>query len=415
MSSEVTSEVPIGGLPGGVRALLVEQMRRNHDGRLVPVRTQSGRRRRVKRVDLVAAGPAGDADAAIAAAGDGFLWGADSRRWATVERAMGERAWPVTLQLVRAGVIRLRCSVKDLKLERPQRWELTEPYRQRRQNRDDERAEHADEWTSRAAAAAVEVEPLCAELADALRDRQFTTTLPVLVAAAEDLVAGIVHDGPRAFSQRHFGDTKERDDVAQVLAMADVPVEVLEDLGVRRSSRIGVAGPVIATVDEREVPIGSLDGPITLRADQPDLVLRHDGGPHPVVIVENLQAAETLSDRFADVIVVYTAGPPSVHALERIGELARCATRVLIVPDADLGGVRIAERLLRVAPGAELIDIGGQSHPTGEPWPADGESIRGLQAAVDGPAGGLAQACLLRGYRVEQELATVRAVRWVLE
>lgn len=48
-----------------------------------------------------------------------------------------------------------------------------------------------DERTARAAAAADEVEPLCAEFADALRDRQFTATLPMLVAAAEDLVAGV--------------------------------------------------------------------------------------------------------------------------------------------------------------------------------------------------------------------------------
>ena len=410
MSSQATTEVPIVGLPDGVVAMLVEQLRRNDDGELVPVRTQRGRRRKVKRVDLVAASADGSPEAAIAAAGETFVLGADSRRWDTIEGELGEDAWSATLQLVRAGVVRLRCSVKDLRLERPQRWELTEQWRRFRQDRAHQRADLADKWTARAAVAADEVEPLCVELADALRDRQFTATLPVLVAAAEDLVAGVVHDGPRAFSQTHFGDTKERDDVAQILTAADVPVELLEQLGVRRSSRVGVAGPVIANVDGQQVSLGPLDGPVTVRADQPDLTLEHDGGPHSVVIVENLQAAETLTDRFDDLIVIYTAGLPSGHALTLIGQLAGAANRVLIVPDADWGGVRIAEQLLSAAPDAELVDIGGQPHPTVKPWPEDSDSIRGLRAAMGGPAASLAKACLKRGYRVEQELATVRAV-----
>lgn len=414
MSSHATTEAPIVGLPDGVRAMLVEQMRRNDDGEFVPVRTRSGRRRRVKGVDLIAAGDTSDPDAAISAVGETFVLGADSRRWATIENELGERAWPATLHLVRAGVVRLRCSVKDLRLERPQRWELTERWRQMRRERADQRAEVADEWTARAAAAADEVQPLCAEFADALRERQFTATLPVLVAAAEDLVAGIIHDGPRAFSQTHFGDTKERDDVAQILTSADVPVDVLEQLGVRRSSRVGLAGPVIAHVDGQQVPIGPLDGPVTLRADQPDLTLQHDGGPHTVVIVENLQAAETLTDRFGDMIVIYTAGLPSQHALDLIGQLTGGAKRVLIVPDADFGGVRIAEQLLAVAPYAEVVDIGEQPHPISKPWLEGSQSIRGLQASIGGPAGSLAKTCLARGYRVEQELATVRAVTSIL-
>lgn len=413
MSLKATTEVSLGGMPDGVRALLVEQMRRTDDGDLVPVRTQRGRRK-VTRVDLVADEQTGDADAAISTAGETFVLGADSRRWPTIGRELGEQAWPVTLQLVRAGVITLRCSVKDLQLERPQRWELTEAYRQLRQRRADQRAGVADEWTARATVVADQVEPLCTQIAEALRDRQFTTTLPVLVAAAEDLVAGVVHDGPRAFSQAHFGNTKERDDVAQILAGADVPVDVLEELGVRRSSRLGLAGPVIAHADGRQVPIGALDGPVSLRADQSSLQLHHDAGPHTVVIIENLQAAETLTDRFDDLIVIYTAGLPSSSSVELIGQLTSSANRVLIVPDADFGGVRIAEQLLTVAPDAELIDIGEQPHPTSTPWPDDSQSILGLRAAISRPAGSLAKACLERGYRVEQELATVRAVTALL-
>lgn len=121
MSSEATTAVPIVGLPDGVIAMLVEQMRRNDDGELVPVRTQRGRRRKVQRVDLVATTEDGTPEEAIAAAGETFVLGADSRRWDTVESELGEDAWPVTVRLVRAGVVRLRCSVKDLRLEKPQR------------------------------------------------------------------------------------------------------------------------------------------------------------------------------------------------------------------------------------------------------------------------------------------------------
>jgi Protein of unknown function C-terminus (DUF2399) len=83
-----------------------------------------------------------------------------------------------------------------------------------------------------------------------------------------------------------------------------------------------------------------------------------------MVIVENLQAAETLADQRHDLGVIYTAGVPSDHALALIGRLAEASPHVLLVPDADLGGVRIAERVLRAAPAAEVIDIGSYSHPT---------------------------------------------------
>ena len=83
---------------------------------------------------------------------------------------------------------------------------------------------------------------------------------------------------------------------------------------------------------------------------------------------------------------------------------------MLIVPMQTRGGVRIAEQLLSVAQGAELVDIGQQPHPAVSPWPENSESVRGLRAAIVGPAASLALACLERGYRVEQELATVRAV-----
>jgi hypothetical protein len=146
--------------------------------------------------------------------------------------------------------------------------------------------------------------------------------MPVLVYAAEDLADGVAHAGPRAFSQAHLGNTKARDDVAQILRGAGVDDDTLVRLGIRRSGRLGVAGPIRATVDSRAVELAVLDGPVLIRADQRGLALSLTS-PATVVIVENLQAAETLADQRRDLAVIYTAGVPSAHALALIGQLSQ--------------------------------------------------------------------------------------------
>jgi hypothetical protein len=67
-----------------------------------------------------------------------------------------------------------------------------------------------------------------------------------------------------------------------------------------------------------------------------------------------------------------------------------------------------------VVPTAELVDIGGMDHPPRDCWPAGGDTERGLQVALAGPAHTLARRCLERHYPVEQELATVEAVQQAL-
>jgi hypothetical protein len=132
------------------------------------------------------------------------------------------------------------------------------------------------------------------------------------------------------------------------------------------------------------------------------------------VIVENLQVAETVFDQLRHVALLYTAGLPGESALRLIRQLAAQATRVLVVPDADLGGVRIAEAVLTVVPNAVVVDVGAQDHPPRAAWPVDGVSARGLRVALSGPAAALARGCLNRGYPVEQELAIGGAVRQAL-
>ena len=308
--------------------------------------------------------------------------------------------------------MRLRCRVDDrLAVELPPTgWVLTDAWQQRRADSDSLRALDRAQWRERAVTAADRVSDRWPALAAALRAAApGNPTLPVLVYAAGDLADGVSHAGPRAFSQTHFHSTKARDDVAQILRAAGVDEDTLIRLGVRRGGRLGLAGPITAHARGHEIPIHALDGPVLVRADQPGLTLRLSA-PALAVIVENLQAAETLADQNPELAVIYTAGVPGDPALGLITQIARDTQRVLLVPDADLGGVRIAERVLRAAPNADLVDIGAHRHPRTDPWPRDGVSARGLTAALTGAAASLARACLERGYPVEQELATVDAV-----
>ena len=133
--------------------------------------------------------------------------------------------------------------------------------------------------------------------------------VPVLGYAAEDLAAGVSHDGPRAFSQAHFTHTRAREDVAAILLDGSASEASLLALGLRRSPYLGLGGPV------------------TLHT-------------------ENLQAAEAACDTYSDLAVTWTAGQPADSPLRLITHLADQVEHVLIITDADLGGVRIAQRVL---------------------------------------------------------------------
>jgi hypothetical protein len=234
------------------------------------------------------------------------------------------------------------------------------------------------------------------------------------VYAAEDLTAGITHDGPRAFSQAHFRHTKARDNAADVLAAAGTRDATLFALGLRRSPYLGLGGPAVLHTGDTLLDLSVLDGPLLLRADQrrqPALATTAD----TLLVVENLQAAESACDAFPHVAVAWTAGQPADAALSLIVRMACEVEQIVIVPDADLGGVRIAQRVLTALPvydSATIIDVGQQPHPTREPFgPA---SRAGLRSALNGPAASLAGACLTRGYPVEQEAATRAAISAVL-
>ena len=105
-------EVPLAGLPHGIAAYTVP--RKGPDGDRVPVDRKG--RVRVREADLVSGRPveafcppAGLSTAELA----WVLRTGSSRRWTTIEGRFGERAWPVTMDLIRAGGVVLHCDVAD--------------------------------------------------------------------------------------------------------------------------------------------------------------------------------------------------------------------------------------------------------------------------------------------------------------
>lgn len=397
--------VPLTGLPEGLVAFPVQETR--SDG--IAVRTRRGREK-LETVEVRARALAMD-DASLDGIEEPFVLGAPRRRWSTIEAHYGGESWAAAVGLVLRGAVTVRCRVDSAsRLGAPISWTLTEAWDEERRRRAEVSTSAAVEWEARAAVAAEGVSALCPELTAALgRLRPSASTFPVLVHAAEDLAMGISHAGPRAFSQTHFGHTKAREDAAFVLRSAGIPESIVVTLGLRRSDRVGVAGPIVALVDGKTVALALLDGPVLIRADQRGLRLAL-GAECPLVVVENLQAAEIVADRFPAVALVYTAGLLGASALELIADLAREAERALIAVDADAGGVRIAEQLLHVMPNALVLDAGEHEHSPRETWSPDGIAVATLRRALDGPAASLAAACLQRGYPVEQETTIVEGV-----
>jgi len=137
---EISGRTPIvlSGLPQGVEAVTVP-VRRNGESR-VP-RDRRGRVN-VTRVDLVPS-----EHTALFAPPDGLsradlVWtlSAGRRQWSSVQNRFGDRAFPVTLDLVRSGGVILRCAVdRDrLALGPPESWTLSSAWAEQA---DDELAE----------------------------------------------------------------------------------------------------------------------------------------------------------------------------------------------------------------------------------------------------------------------------------
>ena len=401
-----SAAAPVAGVPLGCRAVpLVELTER--DGEMVEVRDRRGRTK-LREVVLVADGAHPPAE--VSAEVRRYALATGRRRWSTVRAKYREHAFDVAVDLVRADVVHLGCTVDDRGLLGEPMWWRPTPEALASDER--ERAEFAAQEAGADAERARLVDQLRGpfpEVAAALDRTTSTTAVEVLTAAGTDLLAGIVHAGPRAFVQSHFAHTKAHD-VRGVLLSAGVGGDVLDRLGLRRGDRIGLGGPIVVTTDAGHVDLAALRGPVTIRLDQPGLEASTE---RPVVVVvENLQPAETLCAQHPDLPVVYTAGQFGDDAAQVLRRLAAGGARVVAITDADLGGVRIARRVRQACPDAEIIDVGEWAHPERQRFSADSAAVAELERLAHDPlVGQFAAAILARGYPVEQELATLDIVR----
>ncbi|WP_125777964.1 DUF2399 domain-containing protein [Antribacter gilvus] len=342
------------------------------------------------------------------------------RLWRTVVSELGDRAGEVAIELARAGCIALEHDYRAGSIAQlPRRW-IPHPdlVTQHTDRRDQQRsAQHAlntcaeqlsalltDEWPG---------------VATALTTPTTEVRLTWLVRAAEDLMAGRSHDGPRAFVQHHVGKTKEREDLTRLLADAGFEQEALAELGVNRNPYIGLGGPVRAHYDGRVLDWTGWPGPHDIRLPgHRDIRVEVQAGTEALVVIENRQAAETICDTHPDLAVVWCHGQVPEQVLRLINQAAETVRTVVICPDADLGGVRIASRIhdnLPVGTDAKIVDIGMSEHAVeGE---AFGESARdqlAVAARRDDAVGHFARACLERGYAIEQEAPARAAIETFL-
>lgn len=349
-----------------------------------------------------------------------FVLGADRRAWTVVEGRFDDDAHRVALALAEAGVVELVVPITPAGADMPHpiRWHLTAPWVDIAREMSTHRTETTTTLRARAADLADRIHARDAGFADALRTTPaHSPTLPILVAAAEDLLTGTTHDGPRAFSQAHFGHTKAREDAPERLRTAGVAEDTLDALGLRRSPYVGLGGPVTAAGWDAT----GWAGPVLFRAEpHRDLDPHLSGTSRALLLVENLQAAETVCDQHSDIAVVWFAGQPAASVVDVCATLATQAAasnlRVLIAPDADLGGVRIAARLLERLPAVadvRVIDTGEAAHEIRSRF--SDATLTAVQDMTNAEIGAhthllhvFAKAVAARGYPVEQE-ATIRA------
>lgn len=413
-----SGEFPLPGHPGVPAGLLAYAQPARPDGTFDHDRAG---RPRVRRVRLRAGPPP-----APPRRPDGLLSDADwtwataaPRRWDTIAGRFPGRADDIALALASAGCVALEHDYRNGTICQPPRRWIPDPGlaaghatgKQARQTARDELRDRAGELRGQLAGE-------WPGAADALDSDTPPARLEWIVRAAEDLLAGRSHDGPRAFVQHHAGNTKAREDLPRLLAAAGFEPEALAVLGVSRNPYIGIGGPVRAHHDGRTLDWDGWPGPhdIRLPAHRP-VTLETAPGTRTLLIIENRQAAETICDSHPATAVIWCHGQPPAPVLSLITQAARNAARTLICPDADLGGIRIAARIHDSLPPAAarvIVDAGTAAHDPGEPFSSTTRDRITAAARRRDAVGAFAAACLARGYAVEQEAPARAALQQFL-
>jgi hypothetical protein len=408
--------VPLTGLPDGVVALPPTKA----DGTLA--RDRRGRVKTGTSVTLTAAYPADDPVTTSGFTDRDALWAARARRsldaWTS---RYGPDAPERVHAAIRAGLVTAKAATVDgIRLGEIRRTYPTTAAAAWADGRLSATSDATGTAAGTARAAADQIRDLDPGLAQTLSQATGREPhLPVWIAAAHDLATGVSHDGPRAFNQHHFQDTKAYTNPESILTDAGAAPETLDTLGLTRTRFLGLAGTVTATHPAgATLTLTGAPGPTILRIDpnSPWTLTVHPN-TRALLVVENLQAAETTAVEHPDCITVYTNGQPSPAVLTAIHDLAAQTPLTVIATDADLGGVRIAARIHDALPPHVLRFMAD---------PADVTSVRGepfTQTVLDllrrhgqrpDLIGHFADRIATRGYRVEQEAAICAAVTAVL-
>lgn len=103
--------------------------------------------------------------------------------------------------------------------------------------------------------------------------------------------------------------------------------------------------------------------------------------------------------------------------LDLINQAAPDADEVIILADADLGGIRITSRIHDYLPDSvprTVVDIGSNEHTKGAAF--NPHALSHISRIADRPdaVGAFARACLHRSYAIEQEAPARAALRQLL-
>ena len=413
------SEFPLRGHPG-VPDGLVAYAQPTRDGGTFD--NDRAGRPKVRRVQLRTEAPTAHPERP-----DGLLTDADwgwatsaPRRWTSIQARLGEGAEHIALALARAGCVALDHDYRSGQISSPRRgWT---PHPSLADGQASAKVARRDRQSQLAASAGALSSQLAAEwpgVASALATSASDPRLIWMVRAAEDLTQGRSHDGARAFVQAHAASTKAREDLPHLLAEAGFEPDALTQLGISRNPYVGLGGPVRAHLAGRTLDFSGWPGPHDLRlpAGQP-INLDTVPGARILLVIENRQAAEAICDHHPDIAVIWCHGQPPDAVLKLIKQASGFVDRVVICPDADLGGIRIAARVYdHLVPDARctVLDIGTVDHIAGEVFSLGSREIIARMARRHDGVGDLASACLRRGYGIEQEASVRGALRRLLK
>lgn len=344
---------------------------------------------------------------------------AQAHRWDSITKRFGNRAQDVAEALARASCVELEHTFKGGGVISPaKRWV---PHESLLRQHTDSRVARQDERNALEEAAGRlrrDLEPDWPGVAESLALSAQDPRLQWTVHAAQDLLDGRSHDGARAFVQAHTGDTKAREDLPQLLRSLGWEARAMTLIGVSRSPYLGISGPLRAQAGAHAIDVTGWPGPHDLRLPPDgDLGLELTNPAEHLLVIENRQAAEALSDEFPGLPVIWCHGQPPPRGLALIRSIASNVGRTIICPDADLGGVRIAARINDDLPEdiqRRILDVGDAGAILGRKFGPSASADLARLAERKDQIGQFAHACLERGHRVEQEAAIRQSLRRAL-